>query len=94
MRILVVCQYYYPEPFRITDICEEWVKQGHEVQVVTGKPNYPMGEVYKGYEGKEKQDEVVNGVKIHRCYEIPRKKGILYRFFKLLLLYVFGKYIY
>lgn len=80
MRILVVCQYYYPEPFRITDICEEWVKQGHEVQVVTGKPNYPMGEVYKGYEGKEKQDEVVNGVKIHRCYEVPRKKGILYRF--------------
>ena len=80
MKILVVCQYYYPEPFRITDICEEWVKQGHEVFVVTGRPNYPMGEIYEGYEGRERRDEIINGVRIHRCYEIPRKKGIIYRF--------------
>ena len=35
MKILVVCQYYYPEPFRISDICEELVKLGNEVTVVT-----------------------------------------------------------
>ena len=80
MKILVICQYYYPEPFRITDICEELVKRGHEVMVVTGKPNYPEGKFYKGYEGNDKEDEIVNGVKIHRCPIIPRKKGILYRF--------------
>ena len=80
MKILMICQYYYPEPFRIIDICEEWAKQGHEVHVVTGKPNYPMGEIYKGYEGKKKKDENINGVKVHRCYEIPRKKGVLHRF--------------
>ena len=80
MKILVICQYYDPEPFRITDICEEWVKQGYQVQVVTGRPNYPMGEIYKGYEGKKRQDEIINGVRIHRCYEIPRRKGVLYRF--------------
>ncbi len=80
MKILVICQYYHPEPFRISDICEEWVKQGHEVQVVTGKPNYPMGEIYHGYQGREKCDEVINGVKVHRCFEVPRKKGIVYRF--------------
>lgn len=80
MKILVVCQHYYPEPFRITDICEEWAKQGHDVQVVTGTPNYPMGKIYKGYERKKKQDEIIHNVRIHRCYEIPRKKGILYRF--------------
>lgn len=80
MKILVICQYYYPEPFRIDDICEEWVKQGHSVTVVTGLPNYPMGEIYEGYKGKDKRDEVINGVKVHRCFEMPRKKGAIRRF--------------
>ncbi|HJC79656.1 MAG TPA: glycosyltransferase, partial [Candidatus Mediterraneibacter excrementipullorum] len=80
MKILVVCQYYYPEPFRITDICEEMVRRGHEVQVVTGYPNYPEGVLYDGYGKGKKIDEIINGVKVHRCYTIPRKTGALYRF--------------
>ena len=51
MKILVTSQYYYPEPFRITDICEELVKLGHDVLVVTGpvtKLNRkPLEEIYK-----------------------------------------------
>lgn len=78
-KILVICQYYKPEPFRISDICEEMVRRGHEVHVVTGYPNYPEGIIYEGY-GKGKYiDEVVNGVKIHRCYTIPRETGIIKR---------------
>lgn len=80
MKILVVCQYYYPEPFRVNDICEEMVKRGHEITVVTGEPNYPEGEIYKGYENHKHSDEVVNGVIVHRCPIIPRKTGGLYRF--------------
>ncbi len=79
MKILVVCQYYYPEPFRITDICEEMVKQGHDVTVVTGIPNYPMGEIYAGYEKGEKREETINGVKVRRCRTVPRKSGIVNR---------------
>ncbi len=79
MKILVVCQHYYPEPFRITDICEELVKRGNAVTVVTGTPNYPMGEIYPGYEGKEKTDEIINGVTVHRCRIHPRKTGVLHR---------------
>ena len=45
MKILVVCQYYWPEPFRISDICEALVQRGHQVTVVTGTPNYPEGEM-------------------------------------------------
>ena len=67
MKILVVFQHYYPEPFRITDICEELVRRGHEVMVVTGTPNYPEGEFYPGYEHGKKSDEVLNGVRVHRC---------------------------
>ena len=80
MKILVICQYYYPEPFRHPDICEELVKHGHDVTVVTGLPNYPMGEIYEGYRKGEKRDEVLNGVKVHRCFTIGRKHGALYRF--------------
>lgn len=80
MKILVVCQHYYPEPFRITDICEELVKRGHEVTVVTGTPNYPMGKIYAGYEKGKMRDEIRAGVKIHRCFEIGRRTGTLFRF--------------
>lgn len=80
MKILVVCQYYYPEPFRVTDICEELVKRGHEVSVITGEPNYPEGEIYSGYEKHNHKNEVINGVNVHRCRIIPRKTGVLYRF--------------
>ena len=75
MKILVISQHYYPENFRITDICETLVKQGHEVTVICGYPNYPEGYIYPDYKGKNKKkhkDEVINGVAIHRCHEIPR----------------------
>lgn len=80
MKILVVCQYYYPEPFRVNDLCEEMVRRGHEVTVVTGEPNYPEGRIYEGFENHAHKDEVINGVTVHRCPIIPRKTGVLYRF--------------
>ena len=75
MKILVVSQNYYPEQFRINDICEELVKRGHDVTVLTGLPNYPKGKLFDGYEDKKKRKEVINGVKIIRCYERERKSG-------------------
>jgi len=48
--------------------------------VVTGEPNYPDGVIYKGYENHQKSDEVINGVKVHRCPIIPRRTGIFFRF--------------
>ena len=81
MKILVVCQYYYPEPFRITDICEELVSRGHEVTVVTGVPNYPMGMIYKGYNRRNRRNEIINGVRVHRCFTIGRRTGAIWRLF-------------
>lgn len=80
MRILVVYQHYYPEPFRLPDICETLVQRGHSVTVVTGTPNYPEGEIYAGYEKGKKADEIINGVRVHRCPLIPRKTGVIFRF--------------
>jgi glycosyltransferase involved in cell wall biosynthesis len=80
MKILVVCQYYDPEPFRIGDICRALKERGHQVTVVTGQPNYPEGEIYPGYEKKNRRHEVLDGVKVHRCFTMPRKSGVLHRF--------------
>lgn len=80
MKILVVSQYYYPEPFRIADICEALVEKGHTVDVVTSFPNYPMGEIYDGYKDKSHSDEEINGVKVHRVFTLGRKTGGLRRF--------------
>lgn len=66
MKILVISQYYYPEPFKIHEICEELVKRGNEVTVITGRPNYPDGDLFPGYENPDKMNEMINGVRVIR----------------------------
>lgn len=77
MKILVVCQYYYPESFKVTDVCEALARDGHDVTVLTGRPNYPTGIVPDEYKGREHSDEVINGVRVVRCYERGRGKGAI-----------------
>ncbi|MCC8051278.1 MAG: glycosyltransferase family 4 protein [Clostridiales bacterium] len=74
MRILIVCQYYWPEQFLINEIAPELVKRGHEVAVLTGLPNYPEGIVPEEYK-HGKRDEVIDGVHVIRCNEHGRGKG-------------------
>lgn len=49
MRILVTTQYFWPESFVINDLVPLLSDLGHEVTVLTGKPNYPQGAFYEGY---------------------------------------------
>ena len=71
-HILVISQYFYPEQFRINDICSEWVKRGYQVTVITGIPNYQQGKFYTGYGYFKKRKENYNGVEIIRLPIIPR----------------------
>lgn len=71
-HILVISQYFYPEEFRINDMCEEWVKRGYEVTVVTGIPNYPQGKFFDGYGLWKKRKEEYRGIHIVRLPIIPR----------------------
>lgn len=73
MRILIVSQYYYPENFVITKIAETWVKMGHEVCVVTGKPNYGFGQILPAY--KKVKFEIINGVRVFRVPLFAKKKS-------------------
>lgn len=90
MKILVICQYYYPEPFRITDICENLVKRGHDVTVLTGLPNYPEGKVLDGYRYGKRKKETLNGVNIIRCFEIGRGNSNLRLFLNYLSFAISG----
>lgn len=74
-HILVISQYFYPEQFRINDICTEWVKRGYKVTVVTGIPNYPQGKFYNGYGLFKKRTETYNGIEVIRIPLIPRGKS-------------------
>ncbi len=77
MNILIICQYFYPESFKINDIAFELVKRGHNVEILTGYPNYPDGYYYEGYKDKNHNEEIINGVKVHRVRIAERKKGFL-----------------
>ncbi|QDZ11636.1 glycosyltransferase family 4 protein [Devosia ginsengisoli] len=46
MRLLVISQYFWPETFRINDLVAGLTARGHEVTVLTGRPNYPDGQVF------------------------------------------------
>ena len=79
MKILMVCQHYYPERFQNQDICEQMVQDGHEVTVLTGLPNYETGYVLDEYKTGKHNDEKINGVQVYRTFEIGRRKGVFWR---------------
>lgn len=49
MKILVVSQYFWPETFRVNEIVSELTARGHEVTVLTGRPNYPEGVLHPDF---------------------------------------------
>ena len=72
MKLLVVSQYYWPEPFRITDICEGLKARGHEVDVLTSVPNIPEGKFYAGYGWFRHGEKEHNGIRIERVDVVQR----------------------
>jgi Glycosyltransferase len=77
MKILVISDQYWPESWRITEICEALVTRGFEVTVVAGLPNNSSGQVFPEYRHQAKSKETRNGVVIMRTNERGRKKGAL-----------------
>ena len=91
MKILLVSQKFYPEPFRVFDIAKHFVSLGHKVTVLCGIPNYPEGEWYEGYSRKNRRVEDIDNIHIVRAYESPRKKGIIHRLMNYYSFSFFGK---
>jgi colanic acid biosynthesis glycosyl transferase WcaI len=85
MRILVVTQYFWPENFRINDLCAELVSRGHIVSVLTGVPNYPDGILFPEFVSNPDNYSAYKGCSIIRVPVMVRGKGSS---FKLLLNYI------
>jgi glycosyltransferase involved in cell wall biosynthesis len=71
-RVLLLTQWFDPEPtLKGLVFARELVRQGFDVEVVTGFPNYPGGKVYPGYRIKWIQRERIDGVDITRLPLYP-----------------------
>lgn len=77
MRVLVVSQYFWPEVFRVNEIVSELSARGHQVTVLTGRPNYPDGTVFKDYTASPDDFVRYHGADIIRLPLRPRGKGSL-----------------
>jgi glycosyltransferase involved in cell wall biosynthesis len=75
MNVLIVTQYFWPEEFRINDLALALRARGHEVSVLTGKPNYPGGKYYPGYGFFGRTAEAYEGIRVSRVPLIPRGNG-------------------
>lgn len=68
MRILILTQWFDPEPtFKGMLFARKLAEAGHQVEVVTGFPNYPGGKLYRGFRQRWFPSEVIEGVRIVRC---------------------------
>ena len=77
MRIALVTQYFWPETFSINDLVKELVSQGHTVDIFTGKPNYPDGNIFEGYDKNGLQiEEFIPGATIYRVPLYPRGQKV------------------
>lgn len=77
MRLLVVSQYFWPENFRINEIVSEMVRAGHQVTVLTGRPNYPDGKIFDEYAKQPGAHTRYEGAEILRLPLRPRGSGSL-----------------
>ena len=75
MRILIVTQYFWPEDFRVNEVASDLVARGFEVDILTGKPNYPNGRFFDGYGIFNKSKERYQGTRVWRVPLVPRGKG-------------------
>lgn len=85
MHILFLTDNFPPEvnapASRTYEHCREWVKEGHEVTVITCVPNFPKGTVYNGYKNSlTPQRELMDGIQVVRVWSyITANQGFIKR---------------
>ena len=99
MQVLLLTQWFQPEPFfKGLPLARELKKKGHQVEVITGFPNYPDGKIYAGYKLKLYKKEILNEITVHRFFLYPSHdsssfKRILNYLSFALSVFVFGPFV-
>ena len=72
MRFLVLSQYFPPEvgatQVRLSSMCRELIRAGHQVDVVTAMPHHPVGEIFPRYRRRFSCLEFQDGVRVRRTW--------------------------
>jgi colanic acid biosynthesis glycosyl transferase WcaI len=72
MKILLITQWFQPESFyKGMPFVKSLMERGHQVQVLTGFPNYPTGKIYPGYKIRWFQKEMMDGIEVLRVPLYP-----------------------
>lgn len=84
MRILFLSDNFPPEgnapATRLYEHAIRWVRDGHEVTVITCAPNFPEGKLFAGYENRWRQVDVIDGIRVVRVKTyITANEGFLKR---------------
>jgi len=53
---------------RTYEHCQQWIRRGINVTVITCAPNFPKGEVFEGYRNRLWQTEDVDGIRVIRVW--------------------------
>jgi glycosyltransferase involved in cell wall biosynthesis len=82
-RLCILTQYFPPEmgapQARLSELAEQLVDLGWEVDALTALPNYPTGKVFDGYNPKRPRVEPVGRVQAARVPLLPAKHGFVKR---------------
>lgn len=83
MRVLFISHYFPPEEppaaFLAFEFCQALKQAGHDVDVLTGFPNWPLGRVFDGYNARIVTTEDLEGVAVHRLPFLASPSGGLIR---------------
>lgn len=74
MRVGILSQWFDPEPGPASlpgVLARGLAARGHQVQVVTGFPNYPTGVLHEGYRIRRRRDEMMDSVAVRRVALYP-----------------------
>lgn len=78
LRVGILSQWYDPEPGGAAipaALARELASRGHDVSVITGFPNYPIGRVYPGFRMKARLDTESDGIRTRRVALYPSHDG-------------------
>ena len=94
MRILVISQYFWPESFRVNEIVKFLRDNNHEVDILTGFPNYPEGKLFDEYKLDKKKYNSYHGASIFRIPVFLRRDGRQIFLFFNYISFIFSSIIY
>ena len=83
MRLLVITPHFEPDTaptgIIVTSLVDQWVEQGHQIEVITSLPWYEKHEIENHWKGKLFRREEKESVTVTRLHPFPQDKNKLFR---------------